>query len=81
MSSICPPHNDIDILLQVKRLLEELPEKEQKPEYTTVVKLVNDYITKRCNHYVVTDTIDIDPDRSKTIYYCEYCYTTFSGPR
>ena len=26
-----------------------------------------------CEHEFIDDTIDIDPDRSKTIRYCKYC--------
>lgn len=27
-----------------------------------------------CSHEFVTDLIDIDPDRSKTIIYCKHCH-------
>jgi hypothetical protein len=30
-----------------------------------------------CSHYIVIDYIDIDPDKSKQIFYCELCETTF----
>ena len=30
-----------------------------------------------CNHNIVTDLIDIDPDRSMTIRYCTKCEQTF----
>jgi len=33
--------------------------------------------TKECKHNIVSDLIDIDPDRSITIYYCKYCFDTF----
>ena len=28
-----------------------------------------------CSHCFVMDWIDIDPDRSQVIWYCERCYT------
>ena len=31
-----------------------------------------------CVHEITTDFIDIDPDRSMTIYYCIKCEKTFS---
>lgn len=31
-----------------------------------------------CVHEITTDFIDIDPDRSMTIYYCIRCEKTFS---
>jgi hypothetical protein len=30
-------------------------------------------IDENCNHTWITDLIDIDPDTSKTIIYCEHC--------
>ena len=30
-----------------------------------------------CSHHIVEDYIDIDPDRSKQIFYCEVCKKTF----
>ena len=35
------------------------------------------YIEENCDHVLVHDLIDIDPDRSKSICYCEKCMTTF----
>jgi hypothetical protein len=32
---------------------------------------------KECEHNIISDLIDIDPDRSITIYYCEHCFETF----
>ena len=34
--------------------------------------------TNVCDHNIITDSIDIDPDKSMTIKYCEYCKQTFS---
>lgn len=31
-----------------------------------------------CDHEFVVDYIDIDPDRSQQIIYCEKCYKTIS---
>lgn len=31
-----------------------------------------------CDHAFVVDYIDIDPDRSQQIIYCEKCYKTIS---
>ncbi len=31
-----------------------------------------------CDHEIVVDYIDIDPDRSQQIIYCEKCYKTMS---
>lgn len=33
-----------------------------------------------CCHVITIDYIDIDPDRSQQIIYCEKCYCTFIQP-
>ena len=42
--------------------------------YQKILKSVNEYLHLHCNHNYVVDSIDIDPDRSQTIRYCEKCY-------
>lgn len=32
---------------------------------------------EKCQHTIVDDLIDIDPDRSIIIYYCKHCFDTF----
>jgi hypothetical protein len=32
-----------------------------------------------CVHSIIDDLIDIDPDRSEIIYYCEKCYMCFAN--
>ena len=31
-----------------------------------------------CSHKIVEDLVDIDPDKSQQIFYCENCYKTFT---
>lgn len=31
-----------------------------------------------CAHKIIEDYIDIDPDRSRQVFYCEKCFATFS---
>ena len=42
--------------------------------YQKILKSVNEYLHLHCKHNYVVDSIDIDPDRSETILYCEKCY-------
>ena len=42
--------------------------------YQKILKSVNEYLHLHCKHNYVVDSIDIDPDRSETIRYCEKCY-------
>ena len=46
--------------------------------YTISLKLNNDKVEEnKCEHDIVTDLIDLDPDRSMTIKYCTKCEKTF----
>jgi hypothetical protein len=42
---------------------------------------VKERLSHICNHKIVEDVIDIGYDQSKTVYYCEYCETTFGDKR
>ena len=46
--------------------------------FDTIIDLMEKYIDEHCVHSIVTDLIDIDPDTSKSIKYCEYCQQLFS---
>ena len=46
--------------------------------YRKILKDINCYLHLNCRHSYVIDTIDIDPDRSQTIKYCEKCSLTFA---
>ena len=46
---------------------------EKKQEIQNLKNICNQYIHSLCNHEFVKDDIDIDPDRSKTIIYCQLC--------
>ena len=47
-------------------------------EYKEILHYVEKYIKTHCKHEIIQDLIDIDPDRSKTIFYCKHCETTFN---
>ena len=46
---------------------------ERKKQIKNLKKICNQYIYYLCNHEFVRDDIDIDPDKSNTIYYCRLC--------
>ncbi len=58
----------------INDLLNEQNEHLQKLILTN--KLINKNLINLCNHEIITDTIDIDLDRSKTIEYCKICGIT-----
>jgi len=52
-----------------------------KTEDKNVIEIfdkINSYLSNHCEHTMITDLIDIDPDRSKTIQYCTTCNIVFS---
>jgi hypothetical protein len=49
---------------------------ERKKHILYLKNLCNEYIQNMCNHEFETDTIDINPDESRTISYCKICEFT-----
>jgi hypothetical protein len=70
---------DVEIMAKVKSYLELYPEKLRNSEYKDIVRGVSEYLENKCAHKVVMDWIDITPDSSQTIYYCEKCYKSFDN--
>jgi hypothetical protein len=69
---------DVCFMEEALRQLKATPCQNRDKDYKTIIELMNNYIQTHCNHKVVTDLIDIDPDRSKMVQYCELCYKTFN---
>lgn len=67
---------EVPIMLLVKKHMEMIPTIRQTPEYFNILKGVHKYLQKHCNHNIVHDLIDIDPDRSCAISYCTICGNT-----
>jgi hypothetical protein len=42
--------------------------------FRKILKEVNEYLFLHCRHNYIEDLIDIDPDRSQIIKYCEKCH-------
>tara|TARA_B110000967_G_C18796175_1_gene515875 strand:- start:825 stop:1061 length:237 start_codon:yes stop_codon:yes gene_type:complete len=72
----------METMIAIRNLLEqELDIKQQKEcsFFMNIVEKVQQYVKIYCQHQIAEDLIDIDPDRSKTIYYCIKCETTFDN--
>ena len=67
---------EVEVILSVKRLIETMPDIRQTPDYLDILNRVKKYLHRHCKHNVVSDLIDIDPDRSKEISYCTICEST-----
>jgi len=78
-------NKDILFMTNAYEQLHNLPISERTEEYTYILFIIQEYIRiyneqkeqteNKCNHKIIPDYIDIDPDRSKQIFYCEYCNT------
>ena len=64
----------VELMIQINLILNSHIFNE---DYVQIKRLVHNYLLKYCNHKKVKDLIDIDPDRSKEIEYCEKCMITF----
>lgn len=70
----------IQNIISLKRSLEN---DIQGMEYTleirkTEVKFLAELLKEYCNHKWINDMIDIDPDKSMHISYCEKCESQFT---
>jgi len=73
-------NEDRSYLESAKHILNNLPKDKQNPDYKNIIHLIEKYLIKHsndCDHSIIDDIIDIDPDRSKMIKYCTLCYKTF----
>jgi len=69
-----------DVLQYNKHITEINANLNQQDEHLKQLIFLNEKIRNKlisiCNHDWITDSIDIDPDRSKTIEYCKICQST-----
>jgi hypothetical protein len=83
--------SELELLMKLKKYAAEYlyvkdPTNDKIPNYpenpvlkhcSYLLEQVNIRLSHICNHKIVSDIIDIDPDKSKQILYCEKCETTF----
>jgi hypothetical protein len=74
-----PNDEIISNMLAIKLKLENIPNHCQNSDYKKIHTFVKNYLSKYCNHSIVRDEIDIDPERSQTIFYCTKCETCFAS--
>jgi hypothetical protein len=70
---------DIELMLRARTNLESLPEYLKNDNYNMILDLIKKYIDNNCKHHVVRDSIDLNYDESRTIYYCIDCMKTFDN--
>lgn len=68
-------HKYIEEFIQIKQILQNIDT--NNPLIHRIFKDVKTYIELNCDHSIMEDYIDLDPDNGgKPIKYCEYCYKT-----
>jgi DUF438 domain-containing protein len=70
----------IDRMMIAKANLDAIPLDSVDDEYIAIQTAISKYIIKHCEHSVISDHIDLDAEKSATIYYCEHCYEFFTEP-
>jgi hypothetical protein len=76
----------LDVLIKTKKYLEKnMPQNNRDLNDYSYFLLLEDVCQcirrEQCSHIIESDLIDIDPDNSKTIYYCIKCESTFDTPK
>lgn len=72
-------NEDIDHMMRAMTNLEALPIELKNEEYNMILDLIKKYIEKNCKHNIISDSIDLNYDESRTIYYCLDCMKTFDN--
>ena len=72
-------HHDEPDIESIQTALRYLKVVVQNPneEYKNICKLMENYITNNCTHNIVEDSIDITPEKSRTIFYCSKSMKSF----
>ncbi len=69
---------DIVIVREIVSILQQSQSLNTDEEnYQNVLDHCREYLKTHCSHRIVTDDIDIDPDKSQRVRYCDECYVTF----
>ncbi len=66
-------------LAKVKSILESLDIPAEDAEMRQIYNLVSNYLDTKCTHHIVMDCIDVGPDKTYTIKFCDVCMRTFSS--
>lgn len=70
-------NEDILLMAEAKIYIERLATVRRSVEYQNIVNAVNLYLHTNCEHTnIIEDYIDIDPDTSRRIEYCNDCGLT-----
>ena len=70
-------NDDVYAMVNAIESIERLNIADRNGLYRQIHQLMESYLDQFCDHHIVTDLIDITPDRSQTIRYCLHCQKTY----
>ena len=68
---------EVELMIRAKNICQRMPADLRSKEYQEILIKITDFLLKHCQHELVNDSIDIDPDKSIDICYCVKCEITF----
>jgi len=66
-------------IIRMKLDMEKIPSFQWSPEYKQIYEQLESICRCQCQHQYMIDDVDITPDKSIRITYCNLCLCTFSG--
>ena len=75
----CNKEKDVLYFIEFKKILERKYYHWEKSHYDEVMKSINQYLIRYCNHNPIEDMFDITPEKSMYIVYCDKCFCTLSN--
>ena len=72
------PTQEIICMIDAKNSLQRLDNELRFPEYVNICRQIETYLKKYCVHDIVEDEIDLTPDTSMRIKYCNICMCDFT---
>tara|TARA_B110000285_G_scaffold216924_1_gene264701 strand:+ start:2867 stop:3097 length:231 start_codon:yes stop_codon:yes gene_type:complete len=70
------PSDHVIYMTEAKYQLHHIPKTDRPIEYQNILTIIEEYLRTHCNHQVIEDDIDIDPEKSMKIKYCNHCGLT-----
>jgi hypothetical protein len=69
----------IGAMVRIKSLLSSIPDSVCDEECKKIKEGVSEYLLRNCQHKIVRDYVDVDPDRSWVVFYCIHWETEFDS--
>jgi len=66
-------YDEYDIFEEHDFFLNKVKNKSNIRDTIYINRVINEKLIKKCNHHFIEDDIDITPEQSMRITYCEYC--------